>query len=302
MALTACSEEIPDIEEPTETVATQMTALPTLEATGTVAESYPAPATVIVQSYPDPPIATPDPYAAPATTVAIETPESVAPPTEITIDTPESAATATVEGDNLETEEPQATTIAVEEAEPVAEATAAPQAEENFPAACGIAPEARLATLLQSRTTLAEVLGCPIAEAEQTWAAWALFEQDNQMVWLQNPDLIFAIYDDFWHGYEDSYEEGEPEVPVGAPLPSKAGHMIPIRGFGKVWIQISEEMGFAVSEESGYDATLQRFENGWLVTTPYGQVVALLQLTDNPLSQGAVQSWLERDGEWVGGE
>lgn len=320
MALAACSQETPDVEEPA--TETPVPALPTLEVTSTVAQSYPAPATVVVQSYPDPPttvaIDTPVPNTAPATTVAIETPESAvlstatieiaetAVPTEITVDTPESAATATVEGDNLEIEETQPTTIAVEEPqptpEPIAEATAAPQPEQTFPAACELAPEPRLATLLQSRTALAEILGCPIAEPEQTWAAWELFEEDNQMVWLENQDLIFAIYDDFWHGYEDTFEEGEPEVPPGAPLPSKAGHMIPIRGFGKVWIQISEEMGFAVSEEAGYNATLQGFENGWLVTTPYGQVLALLGLTDNPQSQGAVQSWLERDGEWVGEE
>lgn len=300
MALTACSEETPDVEEPaTETAATETAALSTLEATSTVATSYPAPATVVVQSYPEPPItmATADPYAAPATTVAI--------------DTPESAATATVASDHSQVETPQPTTITIDELEPtpeatlepLAEATAAPEVEQSFLAACGMAPEARFATLLESKPSLAEGLGCPIGEAEQTWAAWALFEEDNQMVWLDSPDLIFAIYDDFWHGYEDTFEEGEPEVPPGAPLPSKAGHNIPIRGFGKVWIQISEQMGFAVSEEAGYDATLQRFENGWLVSTPstpYGQVLALLGLTDNPLDQGPVQSWLERDGEWVG--
>lgn len=62
-----------------------------------------------------------------------------------------------------------------------------------------------------------------------------------------------------------------------------------------------DEMGFGVSEEVGYDATIQRFERGWLLTTPYGQVLLLEGLNDAQQGSGPYQAWLERDERWVEG-
>lgn len=197
---------------------------------------------------------------------------------------------------------------------PAPEGTAAttPNATESYPApgaaaaggnlsTCTVAAEPRFAELLESQPALSETLGCPVGEATQTAAAWQVFEGENQMVWLQSEDAILALHDGQWQGFEDTFEESDPTHPPDAPAPPSDRLILPRRGFGKVWVTMTDTMGFGVSEEAGYDATVQRFEKGWLVTTPYGQVLLLEGLTDAQQGGGRYQAWLERDGDWVQG-
>ncbi|MCZ7573342.1 MAG: hypothetical protein M5U01_32725 [Ardenticatenaceae bacterium] len=174
-------------------------------------------------------------------------------------------------------------------------------AAEAAPAACPVAADQRFATLLQHQPGVSQTLGCPASEPTQTAAAWQVFEHDNQMVWLKSEDAILALHDGQWQGFEDTFEESDPTFPPTAPTPPAKNLILPRRGFGKVWVTMIDTMGYGVSEEAGYDATVQRFEKGWLVTTPYGQVLLLEGLTDAQHGGGRYQAWLERDGKWERG-
>lgn len=178
------------------------------------------------------------------------------------------------------------------------------QTTEGYPAPgdCEIEVSDEFVDLLESQPDLRQTLGCPTAAAVQTQAAWQVFESEHQMVWLANDDSILAMYEGQWHGFEDTFDEAaDPERPPDAPTPPSSDLLEAERGFGKVWVDRVDEIGFAVSEEQGYDATVQQFEGGMLVTTPYGQVFTLEGVTDTQSGSGPYQAWLERDGGWVSG-
>lgn len=180
----------------------------------------------------------------------------------------------------------------------------APREAEAYPAPteCEIAPTERFASLLESQPVLQDTLGCPTEEAFQTNAAWQVFENEHQMVWLESEDAILATYNDAWHGFEDTFDEStDPEYPPEAPTPPADDRYRAKRGFGKVWINVVDDVGFAVSGEEAYDATVQQYDGGWLVTTPFGQVFVLVGMTDAQTGSGPYQAWLERDDGWVSG-
>jgi len=249
----------------------------------------------------------PEPAASPETAT---TPASVASPTTATEATlqggyPAPETTISTQG----YPEPEATTdaqgypgpeVGPSGAYPAPEAATIAQSYPD-PADCAVAAAPRFASLIESHPEVSRTLGCPQAAATETAAAWQVFERDNRMLWLESEDAIIALYNGQWHGFEDTFEESDPEVPAGAPTPPSADLLQPIRGFGKVWANIATEMGFAATEEEGYDATVQRFERGWLVTTANDEVLVLEGITDAQQGTGPFQPWHERDGEWVSG-
>lgn len=175
---------------------------------------------------------------------------------------------------------------------------------EDYPAPteCETEPSEPFVSLLESQSALQQTFGCATAEAVQTNAAWQVFEHENQMVWLESEDAILAMYNGQWHAHEDTFEESsDPEIPPNAPTPPADDQFRARRGFGKVWVDVVDDIGFAVSKEEAYEATYQEFEGGWMVTTPFGQVFALEGMTDAQAGSGQYQAWLDRDGNWVSG-
>jgi hypothetical protein len=142
-------------------------------------------------------------------------------------------------------------------------------------------------------------MGCPDGAAEQSWAAWQPYERSNEMYWLENTGTIYALYDGRWYAYEDTFVESDPQVVPGAPTPPSADLIQPIRGFGKVWANISEQMGFGVAEEGGYFTTFQPYEGGIMLTTPDGRVMVWRGNVAEGQS-GPYSAWRAgEDGQWV---
>lgn len=231
------------------------------------------------------------------TTPAVSTPQST--PTQPAIVTVTSQPT-----DSDATQETDSTDQNQQDSYPAPTSPSDVQTQSNeYPAPTDCSTPAQpFAGLLESQPDLQQTFGCATSDAVQTNAAWQVFENENQMVWLENEDAILAMYNEEWHAHEDTFEENtDPEFPPNAPTPSAENRYRAKRGFGKVWINAVDEIGFAVSEEEAYDATIQQFEGGWMVTTPFGQVFALEGMTDAQTGTGPYQAWLERDGEWVSG-
>ncbi len=240
-----------------------------------------------------------------------ETPEVSTPPP-----VPTSPPEATVEQEQEEvTEEPEGEVT--EEATEVGELESYPppaaptltavypepeavvESPEAYPAPeeCEVDVEGGFAPLLESQPEVAQQVGCPVAAAEESWAAWQPFQNDNEMFWIESLDSIFALYGGQWHVYEDTFVEGDPEIPPEAPAPSEPDLIQPIRGFGQVWVDIVEEMGFATAEEGGYFTTYQPFQNGWILTSPDGRVVVLV---GEPTSgSGPYMTWRQGPEGWV---
>lgn len=117
------------------------------------------------------------------------------------------------------------------------------------------------------------------------------------MFWIENANTILALHSGEWHGFTDSFLEGEPEIPAGAPTPPTADLRQPIRGFGKVWVGIAEQMGFGTAEEGGYYVDYQPFQGGWLLVAPQGEII-VLQGEVGPERSGPFQLWRGQDSQW----
>lgn len=210
----------------------------------------------------------------------------------------DAAVEGTVPADAQATVPVDPATQATAPADPAAQATV-PAETPAQTIACPVPTEPRFATLLQAQLPIAQILGCPLSDATQTFAAWQAFENQNQLLWLESEDAILALYGGMWHGFEDVFTEADPEILPDAPTPPSPDLIQPIRGFARVWVNVVAEMGFAVAPEVGYDTTVQRFTGGWLISTPYGQVLVLQGMTSAQEGSGPYQSWIEQgDGTW----
>jgi hypothetical protein len=113
-------------------------------------------------------------------------------------------------------------------------------------------------------------MGCPQEVYQDVLAATQNFE-NGLMVWTElSPDnrRIFA-YLSFgsYEFYRDTWTEADGDTPEGFSAPP--GKYLPRRGFGKVWRddpELRTRIGYAVEEfERAVTATVQRFDNGWMV-------------------------------------
>lgn len=103
---------------------------------------------------------------------------------------------------------------------------------------------------------------CPAGPATVSAGAEQHFER-GVMLWVGAEGRIYILFDDGrspqWSAYTDRWEEGDPvKDPSLEPPP---GLQQPVRGFGLVWRQnpsVRERLGWAVSEERGYETALQR--------------------------------------------
>lgn len=134
-----------------------------------------------------------------------------------------------------------------------------PVAAEVTPALC-LQPAAEIFLGLVD-SPFGEDLGCPQSLALTTAAAWQPFEQ-GRMLWREDLNLIYilenaenrvAIVGDKWN---------EGDVPFDPAIIPPPGSYQPVRGFGQVWrrAEVRASLGWALSEELGFTATIQQFD------------------------------------------
>lgn len=78
--------------------------------------------------------------------------------------------------------------------------------------------------------------------------------------------MIHIVYDTGDFQIEpDQYKEGDPEYPCPEEGPPPESLVMPKRGFGWQWCNtagVRDKLGWALEEETGYDAVWQEFEHG----------------------------------------
>lgn len=103
---------------------------------------------------------------------------------------------------------------------------------------------------------------CPAGPPTETDGAEQHF-QHGVMLWVQADDRIYVLFDDDqyarWSAFTDDWEESQPVLDPSIDPPP--GLRQPVRGFGLVWREestVRERLGWAVDEERGYRAAVQR--------------------------------------------
>ncbi|MGQ9889959.1 MAG: hypothetical protein ACUVSX_15955 [Aggregatilineales bacterium] len=147
-------------------------------------------------------------------------------------------------------------------------------------AACPYLPPGGFGPIYAADPSLAAQLGCPLGAppaAISSASAYQPFER-GAMVWLSGP--IYALFSGGrFQRYDDTFAPGVDPDSGGEVAPP--GLVEPVRGFGKVWRSapgVRAGLGWGLTSESGAQATLQRFERGWLVYLPQrGDILALLE-------------------------
>jgi serine/threonine-protein kinase len=116
-------------------------------------------------------------------------------------------------------------------------------------------------------------IGCAASGASTTFAAQEKF-QGGWMYWREDNDKIYAIYrSGNWGVYSDIWQDGDPDfscvdanTPAGSPP-------TPARGFGKIWCtypEVRSGLGNATDGEQGFDVTVQKFDQGIMISTNLG--------------------------------
>jgi hypothetical protein len=98
---------------------------------------------------------------------------------------------------------------------------------------------------------------CPQNPALAVFAAWQPFE-GGVMMWFSDTREIWVMTnaDHRVQVFPDTYVEGEPSPTLTAP----EGRVVPIRGFGRVWVATGGAegpLGWALAEETGFDSARQ---------------------------------------------
>jgi hypothetical protein len=143
--------------------------------------------------------------------------------------------------------------------------------------AATISPALRAA---YTRVQLGRPVGCPVLVPGNDVAAAVQSMERGQMIWygraagppmvVLNP-RIFAVISSAsgltFRTYDDTWVEGDPDVPAGSP--PRPGLYAPWRGFGKAWSQdptLREQIGWATEPQARAErADYQLFDSGILL-------------------------------------
>lgn len=133
---------------------------------------------------------------------------------------------------------------------------------------CPFFPPGGFGAVFNNNPDIARQLGCPQGNPPNVVTrsgAHQPFER-GLMLWIE-PDIyvLYSATNSFFR-YDDTFTAGvDPEN--GAEQPP-AGFASPVRGFLKVWANnppVRNGLGWALSNEIGAQATVQRFDNGFMV-------------------------------------
>jgi hypothetical protein len=150
-------------------------------------------------------------------------------------------------------------------------------------ATCPFPPPGGFGAVYLADPTLNQQLGCPIGQPPNvttSTSATQVFERGS-MMWLQGvPNLIYALFNSGrFQRFDDTYNPNADPFTGGETPPP--GMREPVRGFGKVWRQypnVRADLGWALSEEMGNTATLQRFDRGQMLYLPQrGDILVLVE-------------------------
>lgn len=123
---------------------------------------------------------------------------------------------------------------------------------------------------------------CPAVVATVSMATYQEF-QGGYMVWLEQSDLIYVMYNNglpAWEVYEDLYVEGTEERDDFDELPPPGDFFQPRRGFGKLWFldaNVRNRIGWATHKwEEVFSANAQTATDGTVfVDDPFGGIFQL---------------------------
>jgi serine/threonine-protein kinase len=197
-----------------------------------------------------------EPSASPTSTAEAAT-DTAQPPTETPIDTPEPPTS---------TPKPPTNTPKPPTFTPVP-----PTWTPSPPPGCPFDPQGAFSSLWNAYKSK---LGCAtyqnpklINDAEQAF-------QNGHMFWRQDNDWAYVVYEQgpkngTYQAFTDLWSEGDPDYSCAAP-PPPAGHVQPVRGFGKVWCELGAQnapIGWGKGEEAGFwggngDPMVQDFQYG----------------------------------------
>lgn len=153
---------------------------------------------------------------------------------------------------------PMATPVPVVVAPPTATPLPAPTSTPR-PVACAVAVSGELAFLWDQAQ-----IGCPVGNAALVWSSWTPFER-GQMMWRDDTRQIYGFFNSGWWQATPDVWDGQSAQSRGAPPP---GLLEPVRGTGHIWgvnDGFFQELGWARTEQKGFCALVQDFENGFLL-------------------------------------
>jgi serine/threonine-protein kinase len=118
-------------------------------------------------------------------------------------------------------------------------------------------------------------LGCATRGVYSIWTAYEPFE-GGWMVWREDTDEIWVLYHNHvWESFPNQWYEGDPTYTCPDIAPNQSPPT-PLRGFGKLWCThagVRNQLGNALSAETGSDSLLQDFDRGVIVKTGFGTYV-----------------------------
>jgi hypothetical protein len=123
--------------------------------------------------------------------------------------------------------------------------------------------------------TYADQLGCPTAAGRSGIGMAVEDFQRGRMLWRADNRRIYVLYNTGrWAGYDDTWQEGQPEYSCGTPQSPPT----PKRGFGQVWCThstVRQGLGDATTAERGDSGTLQSYAGGFILRLSGGQTYVL---------------------------
>lgn len=148
---------------------------------------------------------------------------------------------------------------------------------------CQFPPPGGFSVVYLTDATLAQQLGCPIGQTAVPMNSVSQLFERGAMFWLQGaPSLIYVLFNTGrFQRFDDTYSPNADPFSGGETPPP--GLREPVRGFGKVWRQypnVRGDLGWALTDEAGASATVQRFDRGQMVYLPQrGEILALVEDT-----------------------
>lgn len=125
---------------------------------------------------------------------------------------------------------------------------------------CGIAADNGL-----NRGFQRSQLGCPLAAARVTWAAWQPFEHGS-MLWRLDTNKVTIFYDS---GSLASLDDEWDHISVAPSRGASPTGRTPQGGFGWIWghrDEVFQAIGWPIEVEKGFCALVQDFERGFIYT------------------------------------